>query len=167
MLTSKNAEMLLGLASGLDGRTWPTEDDFRQAAASWAATLNDQWLTPEIAIEALKRHYRAEPRRITPADLLDHAQDIRRERLGRVRMPDPSPAMAGDPDLYVVGMAAAETAILAGQDPAAAMATAVSARSGELLAGSAGRPHTWSPLDWQASDTQAAQGEPGEDRDAE
>lgn len=140
MLTPEDAEAILANAALRDGRTWPTEETFRLAAACWAADLDDPWLTPGIAAEALKRHYRADSRRIMPADLLAHAENIRRERLALVRMPDPPPGLTADPALYAEALTAAETAILAGEDPAPAMAAVAARLRPELTGGWTGRP---------------------------
>jgi hypothetical protein len=116
MLTTEDVKLLLLRAAARDGRTWPDEATFAVVAAVWAEDLDDAWLTPEIAMEAQKRHYRSESRRIMPADLIGWAQEIRRERLGRVRMPDPP---TGAPSaLWDAAYAAAEAAILAGSPDA-------------------------------------------------
>jgi hypothetical protein len=154
MLTPDDVTAILIQAAARDGRSWSGEDAFRLAVRAWAADLDDAWLTPGIAAEALRRHSRSETRRITIADLLGWAREIRAERLARVPLPDPTPEMAADPRLYTAGFAAAEAAILAEDDPetppaeltaraAKAMAAGVAVARAELTGG---RPAQWPPL---------------------
>lgn len=128
MITQKDVKLMLAWAADIDGRSWPDEAAFLRTVNAWRTVftggisvteggMSAPWLNGGIIAEAARRHYFTDARRITPADLIGQAQEIRRERLGRVRMPDLPPGAASDPALYAAAYAAAEEAILAEEDP--------------------------------------------------
>lgn len=111
---------LVVLAAGNDGR-----EPSKTNVESWFAVFGaDDWLTPELAREAVIRYYRAESRRIMAADILRVAAEIRAERLLETPMPDAVLDELAEvlhlPDAYRAVHDAAKAAIVARQDPVSA-----------------------------------------------
>jgi hypothetical protein len=84
----------------------------------------EEWLTYELAEDAVVRFYNAESRKIMAADILRVAREITTERLLETPIPEAVIDLAGEA-LVVIGgydaiMQAARTAIVARKDPVAA-----------------------------------------------
>ncbi len=131
---------ILALAAAHDGRTWPDDAGFLAMARAWYECAGaDDWLTFELARQAVYEHYRAETRRIMPADIRNRALEIRHQRLQRTELPDGvldelAEAMTVSGAAYRAVLAAAEDAIVAGAGPDGAVAAAKLAGRGGLRA---------------------------------
>lgn len=138
---------LLAIIAGIDFRTWPDDTAARATAALWHETIRRELagtrhftLGYALAEEAVYAWYGRDRRRITPADLIDTAAEIRAARLAATPLPDPPehPApdgWAGDDDGWRAMQAAGRDVIADGgtrDAAAAAMAAVAAARPRQL-----------------------------------
>lgn len=73
-MNAREANVFLTKAALLDGRFRRTPEEQADMAVAWAEVLVD--VTLPDALEALRQHYRAEARAITPADVRSLAAEL-------------------------------------------------------------------------------------------
>lgn len=123
---------LLAVAARTD--RW-IEPDNPAVVERWQHLTAEPWLTPRLALDALDAFQRTETRGVTPADILNRAREIRRDRLSRAPIPDPPREALASPAAWLAACAAAERAIIDGHPPAAVTAAMAAAVRRELPAG--------------------------------
>lgn len=103
-VTEDEVLRLLGIIAAIDLRSWADTRAVRATAVSWWQTIQRELdqrrhftLGYKLAEDAVYAWYGRDRRRITPADLIDMAAEIREERLARTTLPDPPdhPAVNG------------------------------------------------------------------------
>jgi hypothetical protein len=134
-VTLKRSEVsqLLRQAARVD--RWVEADSQAVVDRWWELIGGDEWLTRPLAEAALDEYYRDESRTVMPADILRRAEAIRHRMLARTPMPPPPAELLTDLEGWRLALAAAEAAIIAGQDPAGAMEAVAAVRRRELTGG--------------------------------
>lgn len=138
---------LLRAASRVDRWINPNEPEVIE---EWSAIMaRDDWLTFPLALDALRQHYHDGNRTVMPSDVISRASSIAGERLMTIPVPmavyelaEQAAGVAGGADAFQAVVAAARTAIIAGQPPvpAAEDACVGLARAGSAAALESGRP---------------------------
>ena len=121
MIEPSEVSDLLNLAVSVDSRV----QNGKAAVAGWHKILMAAapWLTYDLAVKALEAHYGDDTRPLLPADIIRGAAAIRDRLLLETPIPDPPDDLdVFNPVAWDEAVAAARAAILARQDPAAAMA---------------------------------------------
>lgn len=118
---------LLAVIAAIDGRAWADTDATLAAAAAWYETIRRELdqrrhftLTRQLAEDAVYAWHGRDRRRITPADIIEVAAEIRDARLTATPLPDP-PGYPG-PGEYEAIRAAGRDVIADGGDARAAFA---------------------------------------------